>query len=64
MKKLTPQQKSKLTKEYRAALHEMLSDLSVDEETENFYQLTVDKDRYDAWIKMEDKLMRHGLPSR
>jgi hypothetical protein len=63
MKQLTPQQKAKLTKEYRTALHEMLSDLSVDEETENFYQLTVNKKLYDAWLKLEDKLMRHEMPS-
>lgn len=61
MKKYTPQQKAKATKEYRLALREMLGDLSVDDETDNYYQLTVRKDLYDAYGKAEEKCLRYGV---
>ena len=62
MKQYTPQQKAKVTKEYRLALREMLGDLSVDDDTgDGYYVLSVNKDTYDAWTKASAKAMRYGV---
>jgi hypothetical protein len=61
MKTYTPQQKAKAAKEYRLALREMLGDLSVDDETDNYYQLTVSKELYEAYGKAEEKCLRYGV---
>lgn len=63
MKPCTPQQKAKVTKEYRLALREMLGDLSVDDDSgDGYYVLTANKDTYDAWIIASAKAMRYGVP--
>jgi hypothetical protein len=62
MKTLTPQQKAKVTKEYRLALREMLGDLSVDDDSgDGYYVLSVNKDTYDAWLIASAKAMRYGV---
>lgn len=60
-KKLTPHQKGAITKEYRRTLNEVLNDLSFDEETDDCYLLSVNKEVYDAWMKAADKALRHGI---